>query len=135
MTSGYIPSQTLPGDAERIREHSFTRWMSRDLLQAATDFCKNLGLVPIYAECGPNRLARYLFWRPPEGSGIEVRSGRTLEQFKVFDQINNEKGRLLLSLHLGEGAIYSAVWISREHYEAGVWFLGRLGITPAGRNA
>ena len=59
----YTASKLLTGDLELLRQHSFTRWMSRDLTQAAVDFCRNLGLVPAYAECSPDHLTRYLFWR------------------------------------------------------------------------
>jgi hypothetical protein len=131
----YIPSQTLPGDAELIREHSFTRWMSRDLLQAATDFCKNLGLSSIYSECSPGLVTRYLFWRPPQGALVEVRSGRELDQFQAFDHANAERGWPLLSLHISEYRIHSGVWISPDHYETGKAVLARYGITPAERQA
>jgi len=107
--------------------------MSYDLLQAATDFCKNLGLVAIYTECSREHLTRYLFWRPPEGARVEIRSGRTEEQFRAFEQANLAKGWRLLSLHINENEIYSAVWISPEHYETAVAMLAVYGITPAQR--
>jgi hypothetical protein len=131
----YIPSQTLPGDAELLREHGFTRWMSRDLLQAASDFCKNLGLIAIYSECSPGPVTRYLFWRPPQGTMFEVRSGRAFDQFKAYDKANAERGWPLLSLHINENRIYSGVWISPDHYETGKAVLTRYGITPAERQA
>src|SRR4051812_40662632 len=84
----YIPSQTLAGDTEHLRQHTFTRWMSRDLLQAATDFCRNLGLFAICCECSPDHLTRCVFWRSPKDAGIEIRSGRSETQFKTFDQAN-----------------------------------------------
>ncbi|MEI9896037.1 MAG: hypothetical protein WDN28_19745 [Chthoniobacter sp.] len=129
----YIPSQTLAGDREFIRQHSFTRWMSQDLLQAATDFCKNLGLIAIYSECSPDQLTRYLFWRAPQGARFEIRSGRPEEQFREFDRANVSKGWPLLSLHVNETDLYSAVWISPERYEAATAMLGFYGITPAER--
>ena len=107
--------------------------MSRDLLQAATDFCRNIGLVPLYAECAPDLLTRYLFWRVPQGASIEVRSGRTEEQFKEFDDANMKTGRLLLALHINESDLYSAVWISAAHYAAALAVLAIYGITPAQR--
>ena len=131
----YIPSKTMPGDTERLRERSFTLWMSRDLLQAATDFCKNIGLSSLYSQCSPDGLTRYLFWSPPRGALVEVRSGRTLEQFKKFDLANVERGWPLLSLHVSENGIYSAVWISTDHYETAVSILAFHGITPAQRKA
>jgi len=129
----YIPSQILSGDAEHLRQHSFTRWMSPDLLQAATDFCKNLGLSAIYSECSPDQLTRYLFWRVPQGAGIEVRSGRSEDQFRKYDEANLTKGWQLLTLHINESEIYSAVWISPAHYEAAITTLAFYGITPARR--
>src|SRR4051812_43809443 len=129
----YLPSQTLPGKTELLRQHSFTRWMSDDLLQAATDFCKNLGLVSIYSECSPDHLTRYLFWRAPQEARIEIRSGRTEDQFRVFDEANSARGWPLLSLHVNENDIYSAVWISPDHYETATAMLAFYGITPAQR--
>ncbi len=129
----YDPSRTLSGDTERIRQHSFTCWMSRDLLQAATDFCKNIGLVSIYSECSPDGLTRYLFWKTPPGARVEIRSGRTQEQFKEFDQANIGRKWPLLSLHINECDLYSAVWISPEHYETACSILAFYGVTPAQR--
>lgn len=133
MNYTYTPSKLLPGEGELLRQHGFTRWMSRDLLQAATDFLKNLGLLAIYAECSSENLHRYLCWRPPEGCAVEVRSGRTLEQFEEFDRANIERGRPLLSLHINESAVYSAVWISADHYDTAKKVLASHGITPASR--
>ena len=107
--------------------------MSQDLLQAATDFCKNLGLISIYSECSPEHLTRYLFWRPPQGAYFEIRSGRTEDQFKVFDQANIAKGWPLLSLHINENDLHSAVWVSPDHYEIATAILAFYGITPAQR--
>ena len=107
--------------------------MSRELLQAATDLLKNLGLLAIYAECSPENLYRYLCWHPPEGWGCEVRSGRTLEQFQEFDRINYERGWPLLSLHINESKVYSAVWISPNHYDTAKKVLASYGITPASK--
>jgi hypothetical protein len=131
----YIASCLAAGDTERIRQHSFTRWMSRELLQAATDFCKNIGLIAIYAECSPEGLMRYLFWRPPPGASFEVRSGRTVEQFQKLDAANAETGRTLLSLHRNENQICSAVWISSDHLGVATAMLAVYGITPAQRAA
>ena len=133
MPTGYEPSEVLPCDTERIRRHSFTRWMSRDLLQATTDFCKNIGLLAIYSECSPGLLTRYLFWKPPERTLVEIRSGRKEAQFRELDQANIEKGKQLLSLHVTENGIYSAVWISPDQYEIAVAILAVHGITPAQR--
>ena len=132
-TSTYVPSKLLTGDCELLRQHSLTRWMSRDLTQAASDFCRNLGLVPCYSEHSPDHLTRYLFWRLPQGAGVEVRSGRTKEKFEEFEKVNREKGWRLLSLHLNESEVYSGVWIAPEHFEAAKAFLLRHGITTAER--
>lgn len=125
----YTPSHLLNSEAESHREHAFTRWMTRDLMQAATDFCKNIGLVAIYAECSSEGLTRYLFWRPTPGTSFEVRSGRAKEQFEAFDRANTERGHRLLSLHISEQGLYSAVWISSQHYEDGKAYLAVFGIT------
>ncbi|HEV2692872.1 MAG TPA: hypothetical protein VG347_08235 [Verrucomicrobiae bacterium] len=129
----YIPSKLLAGDIETLRHHSFTRWMSRDLMQAAVDFNRNIGLLPIYCECSTELLTRYLFWRVPTGALVEVRSGRTKDQFEGFDRANREKNWRLLSLHISEGDMYSAVWITADHFETGKAFLTAQGITVAER--
>ena len=102
-------------------------------MQAAADFCRNIGLVAIYAETSPERLTRYLFWKPPEGARFELRTGRTLEQFKAFDAANAERGWPLLTLHINECDIYSAHWISPDYYKAAVEVLATYGITAAAR--
>jgi hypothetical protein len=107
--------------------------MSRDLLQAATDFCKNIGLFVIYSETACDGQMRYLLWRPPEGGFFEVRSGRTEARFRELDQRNVERRRTLLSLHINENDIYSGVWISPEHHGTAVAILAVYGIGPAER--
>ena len=129
----WVPSKLLGGKAERLRQLSVTRWMSRDLTQAAVDFCRNLGLWPVYCECSPDHLTRYLFWRLPEGAQMEVRSGRTKETFEQFDRVNREKKWRPLSLHINESDIYSAVWISPDHFATAKAFLAAHGIRPAVR--
>jgi|SRR5690242_8437125 len=129
----YKPSKLLTGDFEQLRQHSFTRWMSRDLMQAATDFCRNLGLAPIYCECSSNHLTRYLFWQPPQGALGEVRSGRTKDKFAELDAVNRDRHWRLLSLHTNESDVYSAVWISPDHFETAKAFLAAHGITAAER--
>lgn len=130
-TTSYTPSRLLAGENEFVRQHSFTRWMSRDLMQAAADFCRNIGLSPAYCECSPDHLTRYLFWKPPQGALIEVRSGRTREKFEEFDRANRERSMKLLSLHVNESDIYSAVWISLEFFETAKAFLFAHGVTCA----
>ena len=130
-STNYIPSKLLTGEAELLRQHSFTRWMSRDLMQAAADFCRNIGMVPAYSETSPDHLTRYLFWKLPPGAVIEVRSGRTREKFEEFDSVNRERDMRLLSLHINESEIYSAVWISNVHFETAKAVLLAHGITPA----
>ena len=127
----YIPSKLLTGHAELLRQHSFTRWMSRDLMQAAIDFCRNLGLTPVYCECSPDHLTRYLFWKPPQGALGEVRSGRTRDKFEEIDASNRDRHWRLLSLHINESDVYSAVWISPDHFDTAKAFLAAHGITPA----
>ena len=107
--------------------------MSRDLVQPASDFLKNLRLLAIYCETSSEGTTRYLCWHPPEGCAFEVRSGRTLEQFEQFDRGNIERSWPLLSLHVNECDLYSAVWISSSHYELGRKILAGYGITPAER--
>ena len=131
----YTASQLLPGATGIIREHSFTRWMSRDLLQATTDFCRNLGLVALYSESSPNHQFRYLFWHPPPGANFEIRSGRTKEQFIQLDTANIGVDRSLVSLHISEAGIYSATWISSEHHEKAKAMLSFYGITSARRES
>jgi len=131
--TAYIPSKLLPGDGELLRKHTLTRWLSRDLSQAGVDFCRNLGLVPVYSECSPEHLTRYLFCRPPTGALIEVRSGRTKAKFEEFDQVNRDKNWRLLSLHINESDVYSAVWISSDHFETAKAYLASYGISTATR--
>ena len=133
MKNTYTPSKLLPGEGELLRQHSFTRWMSGDLLQAASDFLKNLSLLAIYAECSSENLHRYLCWHPPKGCLLEIRSGRTLGQFEEFDRGNLERGWPLLSLHINECHVYSAVWVSANQYETAKKILAGYGITPASR--
>ena len=130
----FTTSKLLTGDVELLRQHSFTRWMSHDLMQAAVDFCRNLGLVPAYCECSPEHLTRYLFWRLPQGALIEVRSGRTKDQFEEFDRVNRGRNLRLLSLHINESDVYSAVWISSDQFETAKVFLAAHGITPGERH-
>lgn len=127
----YTPSILLTGDAAVLRQHALTRWMSRDLTQAAVDFCRNLGLTPIYCECSPGPLTRYLFWSPPPGTLGEVRSGRTKEKFEAIDNATRDQPWRLLTLHVSDARLYSAVWISTEHYETAKAWLAAHGVTPA----
>lgn len=133
MNISYVASKLLGGPAEGLRQQSFTRWMSRDLMQAAGDFCRNIGLMPVYSECSPDHQTRYLFWKPPQGACVEVRSGRTKEKFEELDRVNRERTWKLLSLHINESDVYSAVWIAPEHFETAKAFLGAHGITVAER--
>ena len=114
---------------------SLTRWMSKDMRQAAVDFCKNIGLHPIYSEQNENGQARYLFWATPCDALIEVRTGRTEERFRAYDQVNKELGRVLVSLHVNAENIHSATWISAAHFEIAAAFLALHGITPAERKS
>lgn len=114
-----------------LRQHSFTRWMSPDLTQAAVDFCRNLGLVPAYSEYSPSHGTRYLFWHPPQGALVEVRSGRAKEKFEEIDSAKRGQPWRLLSLHISDAGLYSAVWISSEHYEIAKVYLAAHGITTA----
>jgi len=129
----YTPSKLLQGETETLRQHSFTRWLSRDLMQAAGDFNRNLGLFPIYCETSPDHLTRYIFWKIPQGAMTEIRSQRTREQFEEFDRVNQTRNLKLLSLHINESDIYSAVWLASDHYETAKTFLAAHGITCAER--
>lgn len=129
----YVPSKLQTGEIEVLRQHSLTRWMSRDLMQAAGDFCRNLGLLPLYVECSPDHLTRYLFWRVPQGAAMEIRSGRAREQFEEFDRANQGRSLALLSLHINESDVYSAVWIAAAHFETAKAVLLAHGITCAER--
>lgn len=129
----YVASKLLPGASETLRQQSFTRWMSSDLKQAAGDFCRNIGLLPVYAEHSPDHLTRYLFWKPPQGACLEVRSGRIKEKFQEIDRVNYDRGWKLLSLHINESDVYSAVWIAPDHFETAKAFLAAHAITVAER--
>jgi hypothetical protein len=129
----YVASKLLNDETEILRKHSFTRWMSPDLTQAAVDFCRNLGLYPIYTECSPEHLTRYLFWRLPQDARIEVRSGRSKEKFEELDHANQTRNMPLISLHINERDIYSAVWISADHFATAKAVLAAHGITCAER--
>ena len=126
-----MPSKLLPGETELLRQHSFTRWMSRDLTQAAGDFCRNLGLFPAYCEYSADHLTRYLFWQLPQGALVEVRSGRPREKFEEYDRANRDRDWPLLSLHINESDAWSAVWISSGRFETAKAFLMAHGITAA----
>ena len=115
------------------RERSLTSWMSPDLCQATTDFCRNIGLAPIYAESSTSHQTRYLFWNPPEKAGFEVRSGRDQATFLQFDEKNRKRQWELISLHISEDGKHSAVWMAPEHLEVAVDFLENVGISPAVR--
>jgi hypothetical protein len=127
----YIPSKRLPGEVAVLREHTLTRWMSPDLAQAAADFCRNLGFIPIYTEHSSKHLTRYMFWQPPPGALLEVRSGRPKDKFEEFAAANRDRHWHLLSLHINENDFYSAVWISPDHFDAAKAFLAAHGITTA----
>jgi hypothetical protein len=127
----YTPSILL-SQGELLRERSFTRLMSRDLMQPATDFLRHLNLVAIYAECSASG-TRYLLWHPPAKCAFEIRSGRTRDQFEDLDRANIERGWQLLSLDIDQAEIHSAVWISTEHFETATQVLAAYGILPARR--
>lgn len=89
--------------------------------------------MPVYAECSPDHQTRYLFWKPPQGACLEVRSGRLREKFEEFDRVNRDRGWKLLSLHINESDVYSGVWVSPDHFETARAFLSAHGITVAER--
>jgi hypothetical protein len=125
-----VPSRLLDGDLAAARQSAFTHWMKPELRQAAVDFSRTIGLVPIFAETSRDG-TRYLFWHLPNGAKCEVRSGRSKEQFLEFDRASREQGRRLVSLHTSVDSLYSAVWISVEHHALAAEFLKRFGITVA----
>jgi len=129
----FIPSELAAGETEFLRQHGFTKWMSADLLQMATDFLKKLGLMPVYAEYSSDKKHRYLLWQAPANFACEVRSGRTVEQFIGYDNGNIDRGWKLLSLQINPDGFYSAVWVPDEHVKAAQRFLNGYGITPASR--
>jgi hypothetical protein len=130
--SSYVPSELQAGETAWARERAFTRWLSRDLNQAAADFCKNLGHVAAYCECSKEG-SRFLPWQLPPDAGSEVRSARTKERFAEYDRRNQQRDWRLLSLHVSEDQLYSAVWITAGHYDEGVRFLRRYGVSAAQR--
>jgi hypothetical protein len=133
MKHTYTPSKLLPGEGELLRERAFTNWLSSDLHQAAAHFMINVGLVAIYAECGSDNRRRNILWHPPELHAFEFRSGRSRGNFEKLDHGNIERGWPLLTLHINESDVYSAIWVSASQYEAAKLVLARYGITPAER--
>ena len=127
----YTPSTLLAGEAAVLLQHALTRWMSPDLTQAAVDFCRNLGLVPAYTESSAGHLTRYLFWSPPAGAMVEVRSGRTQDKFAAIDHAKRDQPWRLLSLHVSDDGLYSAVWISSDHFATAKAWLAAHGVTTA----
>jgi hypothetical protein len=69
----------------------------------------------------------------PQGALIEVRSGRARDKFEEFDRANHERKWKLLTLHVNESDIYSAVWISANYFDTAREFLRAHGITVAER--
>jgi hypothetical protein len=127
----YTPSKLLTGDVAVLRQYALTRWMSRDLTQAAVDFSRNIGLIPAYSECSADHLTRYLFWSPPQGALMEVRSGRSKDKFEEIDNTKRDGTWRLLSLHISDAGLYSAVWISSDHFEIAGVYLAAHGVTTA----
>ncbi len=64
-----------------------------------------------------------------------MRSGRARDKFEEFDRENREKNCRLLSLHVNESELYSAVWLSSDHYEIGKAVLLAHGITVPERKS
>jgi hypothetical protein len=128
--AGITPSQLKNGEFEIARERAVTRWLSRELRQAAVEFSRKLGLVPIYAETSAQG-TRYLFWHLPPGAMCEVRSGRTEKVFLEFHRKNLSQGRELVSLQVSADRAYSAVWLSSAHRAAATDCLQRFGIAAA----
>jgi hypothetical protein len=136
MSPIHYSESTLDPAKETLRERSFTRWLSRDLKQATVDFCKNLGLIPIYAETREDGKGRYLFWHPPQGTAFQVRSGYAKVNHEELLQKSEEAGWPLLSLHISRAKedLYSAVWVSVGSTDAAIDFLSIYGITPPKKN-
>lgn len=128
----YHPTRPIPGGHERLRELTFTAWLSPDLHQAAIEFQRHLGLLPLYLECDAALRRRALYCHWPAGSKITAHSGRSETQFLAFDQMYREKGFRLLSLQICEDKLYSAVWVDAPLWEQGVEFLGLYGLSAAG---
>ena len=47
-----------------------------------------------------------------------MRSARSKEWFAEHDATNRERKMPLLSLHINDSDVYSAVWISEDHFKA-----------------
>jgi hypothetical protein len=129
----YIPSRLLTEEVYVARQQSFSRWMPHAFTQPASGFFRKTGLYPVYCEYSNEGHRRYLFWRLPKGAAIEVRSGRVKEKFMEFDRVNQGRDWRLLSLHVNENGIYSAVWVSSEHLGLAKAFLAAFGVVPAER--
>ena len=133
----YIPSKILAGNTEILRQHSFTRWMSRDLMQATVDYCKNIGLYPLYCEASPDHLARCLFWRLPQGAITEVRSWRTKRQRFMEHTIKqarrNNRKLIISSCERRDDVYFCPVWVSSDYCETAKNLFTAYGITCAER--
>jgi hypothetical protein len=128
--SPYVFSRLEQGDTAVARECAFTRWMSKDLLQVAIDFYKNIGHVPVYCESSKQG-TRCILWRMPAGAGCDIRFGCTQDKFFDFNCANEKRDLRLLSLYMSEDELYSAVWVSLRQYDFAVAYLQLFGISPA----
>ena len=130
----YTSSQPLTLESAAFRERCFTSWLPLEGLQAAIDFNLTLGLLPIYVEHRDSKTGRYLFWHPPDGMEFEVRSGRSENLFREFDEKASDRGVALLSLHINEDRLYSAVWVAEEHLDSATTSLNGFGLSRATRS-
>lgn len=130
----YTSSQPLTPESAEFRERCFTSWLPLEALQAAIDFNLALGLLPIYVEHRDSETGRYLFWHPPDGMEFEVRSGRAEDVFRECDEMASDRGLALLSLHISEDRLYSAVWVAEEHLDSATTSLRGFGLSRASRS-
>lgn len=124
-------ASTLDPEKSSLRERSFTNWMSRDLSQSTVEFCRSIGLIPVYAEAREDGKFRYLFWNPPQGTAFQIKSGNNETTFRELHQKADQAGLILLTLHIsdGENRLYSAVWISPDSQNVACDFLSIYGIS------
>ncbi|MEM1294434.1 MAG: hypothetical protein AAGH89_03650 [Verrucomicrobiota bacterium] len=130
----YQASDLEGGNFEVLRLRLFTRWRDAKALQDHTDWMSSQGMVAIYCEFNPDHGFREIYWSPPTGSGFEVRSGRTPQEFRQFADQNQERGWPLLTLHRSADGYLSAVWVTSDALDSARQLLSALGIGLASQS-
>ena len=125
----YHPSE-LTEEKRFIRKASFTRWLALDFHQAAVDFQRSIGLMPLYLETDPDNRRRAIFICYPRESHVAARSGRKEEQFLTYDAQYRQQHMSCLTLHVSVEGLYSAVWCSDDQRSAILPILENYGISP-----